>query len=167
MWNLFKNKYKVYKINYSKCTNPNIKTKIQNTVWWLSCRIKYDKNLQTYVLTDKNWNILSERAIVWDWVILKQDTIIEGQADENWWLTYWESKSLENLRSNSNQFEFDANNYKYYEQYRQKHKRDICSSYAYWVVSDILSKQWYCFSASEVSAWEIASSSYLKCWCHW
>lgn len=162
--NLFKNKSKIYKIDYSACTNSNIKTKIQNTIWWLSCRIKYDKNLQTYVLTDKKWNILSDRALVWEWITIKQDTIIEDLYEENnWkWITKEERDSLKNLRSGFEHFEFDVNNYKYYEQYRQKHKRNICSSYAYWIVSDILAKQWYCFTASEVSAWEITSSSYLK-----
>lgn len=161
--NLFKNKDKVYKIDYSKCTNWNIKAKMQNTIWWLSCWIKYDKNSQTYVLTDKSWKILSKRALVWEWVTLKQDTIIENQAEENgWeWMTHEERSSLEQLRSVSAPFEFDANNYRYYEQYSAMHG-NICSSYAYWVVSDILAKKWRCFTAPEVSAWDIANSSYIK-----
>ena len=161
--NLFKNKDKVYKIDYSKCKNPNIKAKIQDTVWWLSCWIKYDKNLQTYVLTDKTWKILRKRALVWEWVTLKQDTIIEDQAEENgWeWMTNEERSSLEQLRSTSAPFEFDANNYRYYEQYSARHG-NICSAYAYWVVSDILAKKWCCFTSTEVDAWEISSSSNIK-----
>ena len=160
--NLFKDKDKVYRIDYSKCTNQKIKDKMQNTIWWLSCWIKYDKKLQTYVLTDKRWNVLSDRALVWEWVTLKQDTIMEGQADENGWLTDEERNSLDNLRSNSEPFEFDANNYRYYEQYSAKTGNSICSAYAYWVVSDILAKKWHCFTAPEVSAWEISSSSNIK-----
>ena len=161
--NLFKNKDKVYRIDYSKCTNQKIKDKMQNTIWWISCWIKYDKKSQTYVLTDKTWNILSDRALVWEWVTLKQDTIMESQADENsWeWMTDEERNSLNNLRSNSEPFEFNANNYRYYEQYSAKYG-NICASYAYWVVSDIIAKKWHCFTAPEVSAWEIASSSHIK-----
>jgi hypothetical protein len=161
--NLFNNKDKVYKIDYSKCTNSNIKAKMQETIWWLSCWIKYDKDSKTYVLTDKSWKILSKRALVWEWVTLKQDTIIENQAEENgWeWMTNEERSSLEELRSASAPFEFDASNYRYYEQYSAKHG-NICSSYAYWVVSDILAKKGRCFNAPEVSAWDISNSSYIK-----
>ena len=161
--NLFRNKDKVYKIDYSKCTNQNIKTKIQGIIWWLTCWIKYDSKTKTYVLTDKTWKILSNRALVREWVTLKQDTIIESQARDNkWeWMTDEERSSLDNIRSTSEAFAFDANNYRYYEQYSVKHG-DICASYAYWIVSDILAKKWCCFNAPEVDAREISSSSYIK-----
>lgn len=158
---LFKNKDKVYKIDYSKCKNQNIKAKIQNLVWWLSCWIKYDKKSQTYVLTDKTWRILSDRALVWDWVTIKQDTIIESQERDNEWerMSNEERNSLENLRSTSEPFEFDANNYKYYEELRKSTGKNICATYAYWVVSDILAKKWCCFPAQEVDAWKISWQS--------
>ena len=161
--NLFRNKDKVYKIDYSKCTNQNIKNKMQSLIWWLSCWIKYDNNSKTYVLTDKTWKILSNRALVREWVTLKQDTIIESQARDNeWpWMTDDERSSLDNIRSSSEAFAFNADNYRYYEQYSAKHG-NICSSYAYWVVSDILAKKWCCFSAPEVSAWDIANSSHIN-----
>lgn len=162
--NLFNDKDKIYRIDYSKCTNKNIKAKMQNLTWWLSCWIKYDKTSKTYVLTDKTWGILSDRALVWEWVTLKQDTIMENQEteDENGWLTADERQTLEILRSKSEPFEFDANNYRYYEQYSIQNNQDICSAYAYWVVSDILAKKWYCLNAKDVSAWEIAHSSHIK-----
>lgn len=158
---LFNDKNKIYKIDYSKCTNTKIKNKMQNIIWSLSCWIKYDKSSQTYLLTDKTWKIISNRALVWEGVTIKQDTILENKPD-NSLLTKDEQESLKNLRSTSEAFKFDANNYRYYEQYSANNKTSICSSYAYWVVSDILAKKWCCFTATEVDAWNIANSSNIK-----
>lgn len=161
MGNLFKNKDKVYKIDYSKCTDPGVKNKMQSLIWWSSCWIKYDSNLKTYVLTDKTWKVISNRALVREGVTIKQDTIIESQARDNkWpWMTKEERSSLDNLRSTSEAFAFDANNYRYYEQLRQSTGKNICAAYAYWVVSDILAKKWCCFPAQEVDAWKISWQS--------
>ena len=158
---LFNDKKRIYKIDYSNCTNIKIKNKMQNIIWSLSCWIKYDKSSQTYLLNDKTLKILSNRALIWEWVTIKQDTILENKPDHNS-LTKDEQESLKNLRSTSEAFEFDANNYRYYEQYSANHKTSICSSYAYWVVSDILAKKWCCFTATEVDAWNIANSSNIK-----
>lgn len=162
LWDLFKDKDKIYKIDYSKCTNTNIKTKMNNLIGWLSCWIRYSKDLQTYVLTDKQWNIINNRALIWEWVTLKPDTIVEHQQKEVGWLPSQEAKSLEKIRSASKQFEFDINNYRYYEQFRQICKTNICSTYAYWCVSDILAKNWCCFPSQEVDAWKIKDQSAIK-----
>lgn len=158
---LFKNKDKIYKINYTRCTNQKIKNKMQSLIWWLSCWIKYDKNCQSYILTDRTWKILGDRALVWEWVTLKQDTIIESQAKQNnWnWMSNEEHASLEAVRASS--FKFNASNYLYYKQYHDLRHQDICAAYAYWVVSDILSKSWCCFNATEVNTWDMLNSSHI------
>ena len=159
--NLYNDKNKVYKIDYSKCTNNNIKNRMKKIIWWFSCWIKYDKNTNNYVISDKTWNILSGIPPVWEWVTLKQDIIIMNQSDENDWLTREERSSLEKINSTSKNFEFNEDDFKYYEEYRQLHKVNICASYAYWCVADILSKLWYCFPEQEVSAWEISGQSFI------
>lgn len=60
---------KVYLIDYSGCTNTKIKNSVRKTTWWwYSCFIKYDKTTQTYSLTNQAWNIISNKAFVWEWV---------------------------------------------------------------------------------------------------
>lgn len=158
---LFKDKDNIYRIDYSKCTNTWIKTKIKKLIWGLTCWIAYDTNSKTYVLTDRAWRILTNRALVWEWVTLKQDTIIKGQSKKDK-IEWPEGESLERLRSTSRPFDFNANNYSYYTQFSKKYDTHICSSYAYWLVSDIIAKKWYCFTAPEQSAWKIANSGDIK-----
>jgi len=160
--NLFRNKNAIYRINYSNCKNPKIKSKMKSLIWWLSCWVKYDDKQKTYVLTDQTWRILSNRALVWEWVTMKRDSIIESQSKDNK-ITGNEGESLENVRSTLKTFTYDANNYTFYPQYRNTlGDINICSAYAYWCVSDILAKQNLCFAATEVNAWDISSSGPIK-----
>jgi len=158
---LFDNKGVTYRIDYTKCTNPRIKKRMLDTIWWLSCWIRYSQKFGTYVLSDKKWNILSKRALVWEWVTLKQDTILKSQNEDGDELTVSEQQDLRILSSISKRFEFNANNYGYYAQFSKSSWQNICASYAYWVVSDILAKQWRCFNAQEISAWKISGQSYI------
>lgn len=151
----------VYKIDYSDCKNPKIKDKMTGMIWWNSCWISYNEASHTYLLSDKNWNVLSDRALIWEWVRLKEDKMMAAQLKDKWGLSVRDQEALDNLRSTSKPFNFDANNYRYYEQYSAAHG-NICAAYAYWCLSDILSKQWRCFLSPEVSAWEIANSRYIK-----
>ena len=52
-------------------------------------------------------------------------------------------------------FNFNENNYKYYVEYHNAYDKDICATYAYWVVSDILASKWCCFPTTAVSSWNI------------
>ena len=170
--NLFKDKDVVYTIDYSNCKNSSIKRNMERIINWHTCLIKYDKKSQTYHLTGENWNILSNRALIWEWVSVKKVTDV-NQLSNDWskgneWLNGSEStnngneSALNTPDKTPDSYKFNANDYKYYVQFHEKYNKNICSSYAYWVVSDILAKAWYLFNAPDVNAWDIADSSYIK-----
>lgn len=57
-------------IDYSGCTNQNIKSKIYNITWWsYVSKLKYERG--SYILVDKNWKKLGN-AFIWEWVKIKK-----------------------------------------------------------------------------------------------
>lgn len=57
-------------IDYSGCTNQNIKSKIYNITWWsYVSKLKYERG--SYILVDKNWKKLGN-ALIWEWVKIKK-----------------------------------------------------------------------------------------------
>ena len=74
-----------YKINYKGCTNPNIKSKMMQFTWTWQCWISYDESAKTYLLRDKNWKPIEARALIWEWVTLQRDELIQ-------WNTYEEEE---------------------------------------------------------------------------
>ena len=81
--------WEVRKIEYSWCTNNSIKTKMlnaisnseyENTQQTTSCFLQYDSTKKTYVLSDWNWNILTQRALIREWVKLTPPSKIKKEA---------------------------------------------------------------------------------------
>ena len=67
----FTNDKNIYTIDYSKCTNLKIKSRMQQVLGGTSsCLIKYDKKTWTYNLIS-NGAIVDERALIWEWVSLR------------------------------------------------------------------------------------------------
>lgn len=67
---LFKNPNVVYEIDYSGCTNQRIKDKMVWLIWTQTCYLKYDSSQNTYTIRDSQWNWISQRAYIWEWVKL-------------------------------------------------------------------------------------------------
>lgn len=79
---LFKNKNDVYKIDYTWCTNTNIKQRMMNETGTGSCYITYDETTRTYLLRDKKWKTLPQRALIREWVTLTPDAVIKFQWEQ-------------------------------------------------------------------------------------
>ena len=83
LWNVFKNNTDVYKIDYSWCTNQNIKNKMASLSGWRNLfYISYDQEKKTYLLTDSSWNKLDQRALIREWVKLTPWWVIAYQAKQ-------------------------------------------------------------------------------------
>ena len=67
---LFTNPDNAYTIDYSKCTNQSIKSRMLSVIWTDTCILTYDKNLKTYVLRNSKWEPLQIRARIREWVKL-------------------------------------------------------------------------------------------------
>ena len=76
---LFKKNY-IYKIDYSNCKNERIKNKMISLTWTGKCWIEFDEEKKTYLLKDKEWNVLPQRALIWNWVRLTRDKLITRDA---------------------------------------------------------------------------------------
>ena len=76
----FTNDKNIYTIDYSKCTNLKIKSRMQQVLGGTSsCLIKYDKKTWTYNLIS-NGAIVDERALIWEWVSLRTAASIAVSA---------------------------------------------------------------------------------------
>ena len=84
-WLFPKGKNYKYKINYKGCTNQSIKNKMTQLTWTWQCWISYDETAKTYLLRDKNWKTIQTRALIWEWVTLQRDELIQ-------WNTYEEEE---------------------------------------------------------------------------
>jgi len=89
IWWLFKsnswrNKGKeiIYQIDYSNCTNQNIKNKMMSLTWTWKCRISFDKQANTYLLRNSDWKPIPTRPLIREGVKLKRDEIIQWDAYE-------------------------------------------------------------------------------------
>ncbi len=89
---LFKDPNVVYEIDYSGCTNQRIKDKMVWLIWTETCYLKYDKGQNTYTIRDSQWNWISHRAYIWEWVKLIPAWVRQRQAyreqktqNENLW----------------------------------------------------------------------------------
>ena len=76
---LFKKNY-VYKIDYTNCKNERIKKKMMSLTWTGQCWIQFDEEKKTYLLKDKEWNVIPSRALIWNWVRLTRDKLITWDA---------------------------------------------------------------------------------------
>lgn len=77
---LFKNESWRYEIDYSECTNSNIKNKMNALIWTDTCWIQYNQTTWTYNLLNSEGRIISHRAYVWEWVKIKTEKQIAFQA---------------------------------------------------------------------------------------
>ncbi|MFC2495494.1 MAG: hypothetical protein ACFNWZ_04835, partial [Candidatus Absconditicoccaceae bacterium] len=76
----FTNDKNIYTIDYSKCTNLKIKSRMQQVLGGTSsCLIKYDKKTGTYNLIS-NGAIVDERALIWEGVSLRTAASIAVSA---------------------------------------------------------------------------------------
>lgn len=84
-------KDEIWKIDYSGCTNTNIKNKMASAIstsnkywpsakWIYSCYLQYDEAKKTYVISDWDWNILPYRALIREWVQLTPPSKIKWEA---------------------------------------------------------------------------------------
>jgi hypothetical protein len=82
LWSIMK-EGEAWKIDYSSCKNPTIKTKMIAAIWWTSCYlikwIDSAKN-QTFVL-QSNGKILDQRALIWEWVMLSPPSVIAREGE--------------------------------------------------------------------------------------
>lgn len=96
-----------YLIDYSKCTNQKIKSKMEKLIWvWSTCYLKkwIDKTgNNTYVLINHNWEFLSDRALIWELVTLTQSNIIKMKWVKN--LLKEKNQKEENL---GNEYKIDT-----------------------------------------------------------
>ena len=82
--------WEVRKIDYSQCTNSSIKSRMinaisSNTQEWANqssntCYLNYDQQSKTYVLSDWQWNPISQRALIWEGVKLTPPSKIRWEA---------------------------------------------------------------------------------------
>ena len=81
--------WEVRKIDYSQCTNSSIKTRMinaisssyhENTGEAASCYLQYDQEQKTYVLSDWDWHVLAQRALIREWVKLTPPSKIRWEA---------------------------------------------------------------------------------------
>ena len=82
--------WEVRKIDYSWCTNSSIKSRMinaisSNTQEWAkqssnTCYLNYDQQSKTYVLSDWQWNPISQRALIWEGVKLTPPSKIRWEA---------------------------------------------------------------------------------------
>lgn len=88
LWNVL-SPWEVRKIDYAQCTNNSIKTRMinaissseyGNTQQTTSCYLQYDSTKKTYVLSDWNWNILTQRALIREWIKLTPPSKIKKEA---------------------------------------------------------------------------------------
>ena len=90
---LFDNPDKVYEIDYSGCTNQNIKNRMMWLCWTKTCYLRYDKAQRTYTIRDSEWNWISNRAYIWEWVKLIPAWIRQWQSyveEKKWKWKLWE-----------------------------------------------------------------------------
>jgi hypothetical protein len=76
---LFPNKNKTYKIDYSGCTNPNIKNKMISQIGTNQCWISYDSKAKTYLIKGPEGELLSNRALIWEGVKLIPEDVASVQ----------------------------------------------------------------------------------------
>lgn len=58
-----------YKIDYTNCTNKNIKDKMTTLIGGNECRVQFNKETGTYLIRDKEWKEYdTQRALIWEWV---------------------------------------------------------------------------------------------------
>lgn len=80
---LFKGNNIVYEIDYTNCTNPNIKQKMMQLTWWeVKCLITYNKEKWTYLIRNSKWETRENRALIWEGVTLKRDELRQWDARE-------------------------------------------------------------------------------------
>lgn len=73
-------------IDYSKCENVWIKNKMIDAMWWEKCYIVKWKDSSwndTYVLKNRQWQKLDQRALIWEWVTLTSDLSFQEKALNN------------------------------------------------------------------------------------
>ena len=89
LWGVI-NEWELWKIDYSSCTNQYIKNKMASAIsssenytnTWesYSCYLQYDKNQNTYVLSDWDGHVLQQRALIREWVQLTPPSKIKWEA---------------------------------------------------------------------------------------
>lgn len=58
-----------YKIDYTNCTNKNIKDKMTTLIGGNECRVQFNKETGTYLIRDKEWKEYdTQRVLIWEWV---------------------------------------------------------------------------------------------------
>ena len=58
-----------YKIDYTNCTNENIKDKMTTLIGGNECRVQFNKETGTYLIRDKEWKEYdTQRVLIWEWV---------------------------------------------------------------------------------------------------
>jgi len=82
---LFSNPNQVYQIDYTNCDTSTpkwkaIKEKMTRLIWTKTCYLRYDSDQKTYTIRDSNWNWVSDRAYIWEWVKLIPDWMRQWQA---------------------------------------------------------------------------------------
>ena len=72
----------IFEIDYSECTNPQMKDRLTKIIGRNKCYISYDKQKKTYLLRNQNgYPITSERAQIWEGVKLKRAATIKFEED--------------------------------------------------------------------------------------
>ena len=94
-----------YEIDYTGCTNEQIKSKIYTITWWsYTCKLRC--NSGTYFLVDSKWNKIGN-ALIWEWVQIKNawtksaTNTPRTTSSSNWW---WQGRTTVERNQHSGEY---------------------------------------------------------------